>query len=75
MTDLLIYKAFLGSVHFSTLDEVFYGKIERVNDLVTFEENSVKELKKLFMRQLKTIWNYVKQRTKPCSNHLKALSM
>jgi predicted HicB family RNase H-like nuclease len=48
MTDLLIYKAFLGSVHFSTLDEVFYGKIEGVNDLVTFEWNSVKELKKAF---------------------------
>ena len=48
MKDKLKYKNFIGSVHFHADDELFYGRIEGVNDLVTFEGESVKELKKAF---------------------------
>ena len=48
MTDKLKYKDFIGSVHFSADDEVFFGKIEGVNDLVTFEGTTVAKLKKSF---------------------------
>ena len=48
MTDKLKYKEFIGSVHFSADDEVFYGKIEGVNDLVTFEGSTVRKLKMAF---------------------------
>ena len=48
MTDRLKYKDFIGSVHFSAEDEVFYGKIEGVNDLVTFEGSTVSKLKAAF---------------------------
>jgi predicted HicB family RNase H-like nuclease len=48
MTDRLKYKEFIGSVHFSAEDEVFYGKIEGVNDLVTFEGATVRMLKSSF---------------------------
>ncbi len=48
MTDRLKYKDFIGSVHYSAEDEVFYGKIEGVNDLVTFEGNTVAKLNKAF---------------------------
>jgi len=48
MTDRLKYKDFIGSVHFSAEDEVFYGKIEGVNDLVTFEGTTVSKLKSAF---------------------------
>ena len=48
MKDRLKYKEFIGSVHFSMEDEVFYGKLEGVNDLVTFEGSSVNELKTAF---------------------------
>lgn len=48
MTDRLKYKDFIGSVHFSATDEVFYGKIEGVNDLVTFEGTTVSKLKASF---------------------------
>ena len=37
MKDVMHYKKFIGSVHFSGYDEIFYGKIEGINDLVTFE--------------------------------------
>lgn len=48
MTDKLIYKEFIGSVQFSSTDEVFHGKLEGINDLITFEGESVKELKIAF---------------------------
>lgn len=48
MTDRLEYKGFIGSVHFSAADDTFFGKLEGVNDLVTFEGNTVRELKRNF---------------------------
>jgi predicted HicB family RNase H-like nuclease len=47
--DYLEYKGFHGTVHFSSEDAVFFGKISGVNDLVTFEGSSVKELHKAFI--------------------------
>ncbi len=44
MKDILQYKDFIGSVHFNAEDEVFYGKIEGVSDLISFEGNSVEDL-------------------------------
>ncbi len=46
--DYLEYKGFHGTVHFSNEDAVFFGKISGINDLVTFEGASVKELQKTF---------------------------
>lgn len=48
MKDVLIYNDFIGSVHYSTEDETFFGKLEGVDDLVTFEGQSVEELKSAF---------------------------
>ena len=48
MKDILKYKGFIGSVHYATEDRVFYGKVEGVNDLITFEGSSVDELEEGF---------------------------
>jgi predicted HicB family RNase H-like nuclease len=48
MNDILQYKNYYADVHFSATDEVFYGKILSINDLVSFEGSSVKELKAAF---------------------------
>lgn len=48
MNDVLQYKEYLASVHFNAADEVLYGKLLGIDDLVTFEGTSVKELKKAF---------------------------
>lgn len=48
MKDVLTYKDFIGSVHFSAEDKVFHGKIEGITDLATFEGKSVEELVKAF---------------------------
>jgi len=44
----LIYKDYVGSISFSAEDEVFYGKIEHINDLITFESDNAHDLKKAF---------------------------
>ena len=48
MNDILQYKDYVASIHFSSVDEVFYGKILGIDDLISFEGASVKELKKSF---------------------------
>lgn len=48
MKDFLSYKQYLGSVHFSNADKVFYGKIEGINDLVNFEADNVRDLENNF---------------------------
>jgi len=48
MTDILEYKSYYASIHFSSEDEVFYGKIIGINDLVSFEGITVNELKAAF---------------------------
>jgi len=48
MKDILTYKNFIGSVHFSSDDSAFFGKIEGINDLVTFEGDSVEEIRGSF---------------------------
>ena len=52
MKDVLSYKGFIGSVHFSADDKVFYGKIEGIDDLVTFESKEVDGLIKAFHEEV-----------------------
>ena len=40
----LKYKGYIGSVAYSEPDKVFFGQIEGINDLVTYEGESVQEL-------------------------------
>lgn len=48
MNDILQYNGYYASVNFSSVDEVFYGKIIGINDLVSFEGSTVAELKQGF---------------------------
>ena len=48
MNNILTYKGFAGSVNFNADDHIFFGKIEGINDLVTFEGISVSELENAF---------------------------
>jgi predicted HicB family RNase H-like nuclease len=52
MKNVLKYKGFLGSVSYSPEDRVFFGKIEGINDLVTFEGTTVDELESAFMEMV-----------------------
>jgi predicted HicB family RNase H-like nuclease len=48
MTDYLKYKDYLATINYSAEDDVFYGRVFGINDLVTFEGTSVSGLKKAF---------------------------
>ena len=48
MKDMMKYKEYYGSVHYSDEDLVFYGKIEFVRALVSYEGTDVKSLRKAF---------------------------
>ena len=48
MKNYLEYKGYIGTVEFSAEDKIFLGKIQGINDLVTFEGSSVAELEKSF---------------------------
>lgn len=48
MKNTLTYKGFIGSVVFDPDDEILYGKIEGINDLIIFESDNVEGLKKAF---------------------------
>jgi predicted HicB family RNase H-like nuclease len=44
----LTYKGYLGTISFSAEDEVFYGKIEHIRDMITFEADNAHQLIKSF---------------------------
>lgn len=46
--DTLLYKDYIGSVRFSAEDEMFYGKVEHISDLVIFESDNAHDLKIAF---------------------------
>lgn len=48
MSDLLEYRGYMGRVEFSAKDRLFHGKIEFINDPVTFEDTSVEQLEEEF---------------------------
>jgi len=48
MKDMMNYKGYYGSVHYSDEDSVFHGKIEFIRSLVTYEGRDVKGLRKAF---------------------------
>lgn len=49
MNDILQYKDYYAEIHFSSENEVFFGKIIGINDLINFEADSVRGLKKAFI--------------------------
>lgn len=46
--NIIEYKGYYGSVEYSDNDEVFFGKLLFIDDIVTFEGDSVKSLKQAF---------------------------
>jgi len=44
LSNTITYKNYIGTVEYSSEDKCFFGKVEFINDLVTFEGTSVEEL-------------------------------
>lgn len=52
MENYFEFKGYNGSVEFSEEDKVFFGKIQGINDVVTFEGASIIELKEAFQESV-----------------------
>ena len=48
MSTILEYKSYIGSIEYSDEDEVFFGRLEFIRDLVTYEGADAKSLKASF---------------------------
>ena len=49
MKDMMSYKGYYGSVHYSDEDRIFHGKIEFIRSLVSYEGSDVESLHAAFI--------------------------
>jgi predicted HicB family RNase H-like nuclease len=71
MKNTLNYKGFLGSVTFSAKDDILYGKIECIEDLILFEGGSVSEIQNAFKEAVEVYIEMCKQTNKPLMKSFK----
>jgi len=45
---MMQYKDYLGSIHYSDDDHIFYGKVEYIRDLISFEGEDISSLRRNF---------------------------
>ena len=64
MNNTLKYKEFIGDAHYSSSDNTFYGKLLGVNDLVTYEADSVEGLQDAFRESVDGYIDYCTTRGK-----------
>lgn len=48
MTDLMTYRNYYGSYHLDAEEQIFYGKLEFIKALVTYEASNAENLQKAF---------------------------
>lgn len=61
MKDTMNYKGYIGSVHYSDDDQVFFGKLEYIKSLVNYEGTDVKSLKQSFEEAVEDYLELCKQ--------------
>lgn len=48
MKDMMTYKGYCGSVHYDDDEQIFFGKIEFIRALASYEATGAKKLRKAF---------------------------
>ncbi len=48
MKDMMQYKGYYGSVHYNDEDQVFFGKVEHIKSLISYEGDTARTIKKAF---------------------------
>ena len=61
MKDMMRYKGYFGSVHYSDDDQVFHGKLEFIRALITYEGTNVQSLQKSFREAVNDYLELCKQ--------------
>jgi predicted HicB family RNase H-like nuclease len=52
MKNMMEYKGYLGSVNYNDEDEIFYGKVEYIRSLVSYEGHDVESLRASFQESI-----------------------
>ena len=61
MKDVLTYKGYIATVHYSAEDDILHGKLEGIDDLVSFDGRSIDALKKAFKEAVDDYIEYCKK--------------
>jgi predicted HicB family RNase H-like nuclease len=59
---MLIYKGYMGHVEFDDEAETFHGEVINTRDIITFQGNSVAEIKKAFHASVDDYLAFCKER-------------
>jgi len=62
MDNVLKYKNFIATVKYSEEDEAFIGRIEGINSVVSFEGQSVEELKSAFHEAVESYLDFCQRK-------------
>ena len=62
MSNILKYNDFIAAVRYSEEDEAFIGKIEGIDSVVSFEGQSVQELKESFKEAVESYLDFCKRK-------------
>jgi predicted HicB family RNase H-like nuclease len=62
MENVLKYGDFIATIKYSEEDEAFIGKIEGINSVVSFEGQSIKELKSAFKEAVESYLDFCKRK-------------
>jgi predicted HicB family RNase H-like nuclease len=62
MDNILKYKDFIAAVKYSEEDEAFIGRVEGISSVVSFEAESVVELKKAFKEAVESYLSICEQK-------------
>ncbi len=52
MKNVMVYREYSGSINYDRDEDCFHGRIEGIEDLITFEGRSVAELKRSFRESI-----------------------
>ena len=62
MKDFMTYKNYYGSVHYSDEDQIFFGRVEFIRSLISFEGTDVKSLKTSFEQSVEDYLEMCKEK-------------
>jgi predicted HicB family RNase H-like nuclease len=62
MKDMMNYKGYYGSVHFDDSELIFYGKVEFIRALISYEATNAKGLRKAFEEAIDDYLSLCKER-------------
>lgn len=62
MNNMMQYKDYFGSIHYNDEDQIFYGKVEYIRSLISFEGEDITSLRSSFEEAIEDYLNLCKEK-------------